>query len=465
VHDRQTHATTRVSVNSAGEPANDNSSNPAISADGRYVAFVSHAGNLDPGANANHGTDVFVHDRDTGTTELVALSSSGEPADQPSHGPSISGDGRYVAFASFATNLTDGEPSFLARVFVRDRTAGTTQHVSVSSAGEAANSASDSPRISADGNSVTFFSLATNLVPGDTNDRPDQFVHERSSGTTFRASVSSAGVQADETSGGGALSDDGRYVAFESFAANLAAGPAGDDNADVFVHDRATGVTERVSVGPGGVQGNDNSGGAMLSADGRFVAFHSGATNLIPSGERGVFIHDRKSPTAATTWLGLKNSDDQGTRFDVRAELYQNGTRVAEAETRCVTGLTRNANQAAEVAIPFSARPDLTVASGDVLSLVISTRIGTNPDGTKCPGHANATGLRLYFDAASRPAGFAIDIAETETEFFLHASGATRYFDLQPPTAASAKTKDSTGVHFAGGNPWKEVGTWTRTQP
>jgi hypothetical protein len=169
-------------------------------------------------------------------------------------------------------------------------------------------------------------------------------------------------------------------------------------------------------------------------------------------------------PLVATAWIGLKNSDDQGTAFDLRTELYHGGTLIAQGLTRCITGVTRNANQAKEVSFEFDAVPPVTVAAGDVLKLL--TRIGTNPDDTKCPGHNNATGLRLYYDAATRTSGFGGPMASgASASFFLHLAGSSQVFNATTPTATTAHTQDSAGVNFTGGNAWKEIGSWTRVAP
>src|SRR5437867_824550 len=172
---------------------------------------------------------------------------------------------------------------------------GTTERVSVDSAGTQGNSFSLDPSISADGRFVAFSSLATNLVPGDTNGAFDVFVHDRLTGTTERVSVDSAGTQGHGNSSEPSISADGRFVAFSSVATNRV---PGDTNAafDVFVHDRLTGTTERVSVASAGTQGNGSSLDPSISADGRFVAFSSVATNLVPgdtNGKEDVFVHDR----------------------------------------------------------------------------------------------------------------------------------------------------------------------------
>ena len=165
----------------------------------------------------------------------------------------------------------------------------------------------------------------------------------------------------------------------------------------------------------------------------------------------------------AKLWIGLKNSDDQGTNFDVRTEVYKNGTLVASGVTRCVTGVTRNPDKAKEVSVSFGAITHGSVASGDKLSLKMLTRIGTNQDETKCPGHSNAVGLRLYYDAVSRPARFGAAITpDALKNFFLH-GGSVGVLDATAPTGTSARYMDSAGINFRNGNPWKEIGTWSMT--
>ena len=168
----------------------------------------------------------------------------------------------------------------------------------------------------------------------------------------------------------------------------------------------------------------------------------------------------------ARLWVGLKNSDDQGTRFDLRVEVYVNNTLVAEGETRCVTGITRNPSSALEVTVPFGPTSNDAVTAGDQLTFKVFTRIGTTPDGSKCGGHNNAVGLRLYYDAATRASRFGAEITpDPLTESFLHSAGASLFLDASAPVATQPKQKDSGPVNYAGGNAWREVGTWSRQVP
>jgi large repetitive protein len=180
-------------------------------------------------------------------------------------------------------------------------------------------------------------------------------------------------------------------------------------------------------------------------------------------------VLDVPPPAAiASVWLGLKNSDDQGTQFDLRAEIYRNGNLVSASETGCITGLTRNANLAKSVTV--SPAPLAGYVAGEALSLKLLTRIGTNRDGTKCSGpggsHSNAVGLRLYFDAISRASAMTITEGANPTDsYYLHSTGAGLILDSIAPTASAARYQDSAAVSFAGGNAWKEIGTWGMTAP
>jgi hypothetical protein len=167
----------------------------------------------------------------------------------------------------------------------------------------------------------------------------------------------------------------------------------------------------------------------------------------------------------AKLWIGLKNSDDQGTQFDLRAEMYLNGVRISEGETLCITGVTRNSSLAREIAVPLNPVSNGSYASGDIFSLKVLTRIGTTATGQKCTGpggsHNNAVGLRLYYDALDRPSTVSAAIApDPIMGYYLHTTNGISLLDGVAPMGAQ-KYKDSNGVDFNNGNPWKEIGTWT----
>jgi Tol biopolymer transport system component len=306
VHDRQSGMTKIVSTVAGGASGNDHSVAPALTAEGGVLVFQSAASNLVPG-DTNQLTDIFVHDRSAGATARVSVGPGGaQTIGGPSFAPAVSADGRHLAFASSATNLVPGETNARRHIFVHDRSTGTTTRVSVGQGGVLAGGDSGFPSISADGRYVAFESEATNLVPGDTNALTDVFVHDRATAVTTRVSVATGGAQGAGDSGRPRISADGRYVVFDSEASNLV---PDDTNQllDVFIHDRLTGVTTRVSVATGGAQA---AGGSSMfpsiSADGRFVAFQSDATNLVPEDtneRRDIFVHDRVTGTTSRVSL------------------------------------------------------------------------------------------------------------------------------------------------------------------
>ena len=311
VYDRQTDTTERVSLGFDGLQANGDNYAPSISADGRYVAFHSYASNLVPD-DTNGRWDVFVHDRQTGTTERVSVASDGTQGNADSNSASISADGRYVAFHSYASSLVPEDTNGRWDVFVHDRQTGTTEQASLASDGTQGNSDSETPTISANGRYVAFRSSANNLVPGDTNGYSDIFVYDRQAGTTERVSVASDGTQGNSGSGSPSLSADGRYVAFCSIADSLVPGDT-NDRWDVFVYDRQTDTIERVSVASDGSQATGDSAAPSLSADGRYVAFHFSSGSLGEfDGYPNVFVYDRQTDTVERASTAVDGSPANG---------------------------------------------------------------------------------------------------------------------------------------------------------
>ena len=355
VRDRQLGTTERVSVDSAGLESNGHSQLPCISSDGRYVVFGSSAGNLVAG-DTNATSDIFLRDRQLGTTERVNVSSAGAQANSISgdYRPAISADGRFVAFQSRASNLVPGDTNSVADAFVRDRQLGTTERVSVSTAGAEGDAGCQYVAISSDGRYVAFDSLATDLAGADTNGVQDVFVRDRQLGVTECVSVTPAGSKGNGVSVYPAISSDGRYVAFYSEASDLV---PGDTNAwgDIFVRDRLLGTTVRVSVGPGGVQGNGNCAFASISADGRYVGFNSFSTNLV-AGDTNVtgdaFVHDRQLGTTLRVSVGQAGAQGNDLCF----------TSSISADGRCVAFQSRASNL---VASDTNALDDVFVRGSD----------------------------------------------------------------------------------------------------
>lgn len=294
LHDLRTARTARVSISSSGREGDGRSGSPSLSATGRFVAFYSEAANLVPG-DTNGAADVFVRDLLLGLTTRVSVDSLGAEGDGSSWSPAVGADGRYVAFESWAGNLVPGDTNGMPDVFLHDLQYGLTERISVSSAGLEGDGGSYGPTISADGRLVAFYSMASNLVPGDTNGELDVFVRDRLAGWTVRVSVDSSGRQGNSHCGRAAISADGRFVAFQSYSSNLV---PGDTNGtwDVFVHELGTGVTTRVSVSSSGAEGDGASWWPVISADGGLVGFQSEAANLVGGDSNrllDVFVRDR----------------------------------------------------------------------------------------------------------------------------------------------------------------------------
>lgn len=307
VRDRAQQLTERVSLAQIpGTETTDNSFPPALDHAGDIVAFASLASNILIG-DFNRGADVFVYNRPQATTTVLTLvldehgdgRGGGGAPDLP---PSVSADGGLVAFTAAADDLVPNDANETNDVFVRSPNGSPTELISLissgSQAGHSGNGPSAGPAISADGCLVAFYSDASNLVPGDTNGFRDVFVRNRCAQTTERVSVSSSGEQANRPSQAAgfsvAISANGRFVAFSSDASNL---DDGDNNAttDIFVRDRDAGTTTRVSKSAAGESANGPSQFASISGDGRFVVFQSAASNLVENdtnGKTDIFVVD-----------------------------------------------------------------------------------------------------------------------------------------------------------------------------
>ena len=310
--------TIRVSVASDGMEANNGSGFPAISADGNFVVFESAASNLVSG-DTNGALDVFVYDIQNGITERVSVASDGTEDNGAvlSRYPDISGDGRYVVFHSSGDILSANDTNESTDVFLHDMQTGETTRISVASDGSQANQGGSRPSISSDGRYIAFHSYSDNLTANDTNSVCDIFVYDRIEGITERISVASDGSQGNGNSQYASINSDGRYVTFTSEADNLV---SGDTNGvrDVFMYDRQTHQTIRVSVDSSGNQGNDSSWDSEISGNGNFITYTSFASNLVAGdvnsciyyfGEvrscRDVFVYDVQN---GTTTLVSKTS-------------------------------------------------------------------------------------------------------------------------------------------------------------
>ena len=433
--------TARASVSSSGLQAQGHSTEAAISANGRWIAFASDAGNLAPG-DTNGRSDVFVHDRQDGSTERVSLDENGAEFNGQSWAVALSADGGTVAFELWvvpfpgynATSLYvrdwqgaasqlvashgmggEFEPAlsqdgrFLAydfledvfnpsssQVYVLDRQSGAAGVVSVSSAGVKGGNPSACPSISADGRYVAFLSHATNLVPGDTNGFSDIFVHDRSSGATVLASVAYTGGPANGASRRPAISADGRWIAFESTAKNLVPGSGGG----IFVHDRLSGTTVLASLATSGALANGESHWPSISSDGTRVLFGSYATNLVPGDTNAtadVFLRDLALGTTERASVDSAGQEGDGQSWPLRGSLSADGLRMGfhSQAKNLVAGDTNNAFDVFVHDLTLACPPLATYCTAKANSLGCAPTIGAS-------GLPELTGNDAFFVVAER---------------------------------------------------------------
>ncbi len=298
-----------LSRNSQGNWGSDSSLYPALSTNGQWVAFISTATNLVPGAVSTNAL-VYLRDRATGANTLVSKAAGGALANADCANVRVSGNGQFVVFDSVASNLIANDANGVSDVFLYDRVSGVLELISKVGVASA-NGASDFAAVSDDGRYVVFASDASNLVAGDSNTYRDIFVRDRQAATTTRVSVSSASAQADYTSDLPNISGDGRYVTFLSGADNLVTAtyfPA----YQLYLRDRTGNTTVQISKTTANAPGRGNSGMSSLSSDGRYIAFESQATNLVSGDSNGlqdIFLKDRVSGTL--TRISRSNDGNQ----------------------------------------------------------------------------------------------------------------------------------------------------------
>jgi Tol biopolymer transport system component len=395
VRDAGAGTTTRISVTAAGAESTDGfqCGAPAVSGDGRYVAFVSDAGDLVPG-DTNGSLDVFVRDREAATTTRASVSSAGAEGNGNSFEPAISADGRFVAFTSGATNLVEGQHVADPGIYVHELATGATEWVSIPRPEGVTSGPSYQPSLSGDGRYVAFASRG-DLVEGDTNLAADVFVFDRALGTTSRASVTSEGRQAELGRSGSedpAISADGRYVAFTSDARDLAPG-VDNFNVQIFVRDRTGGATTLASVNSAGDEGaGDGSFAPSITADGRYVAFHTGANNLYPGhvfDTIDVVVRDTVAGTTKAMTVGRSSGD-----YSIFPSLSADGAWVAfaslaaflvEGDTNGAIDVFRRAVTGQDEAPPALLLPGpisvpATSPEGAVVEYVVSAEDDTDPD-------------------------------------------------------------------------------------
>jgi Tol biopolymer transport system component len=307
VHDRQTGKTRRVSVSSAEEEADGQSYEASISGNGRWVAFTSTAPLS--AADKNGAPDIYLRDRKTGKTKRVSVASDGSEGDDYSEHAEISASGRFVAFRS-AAGLVGSDDNGSDDVYVRDRKTRKTRLVSLDSDGQqtSASDTHDDPFVSSDGRFVMWYSNSATLVPNDENKFPDIFVRDRKRGRTTRVTLDSQDGEIAQGGYDASMSANGRFIAFESEDDEIVPND-GNPNSDIFVRDRVRGTTKRASVWEGKPEPNDFVGYPRISDDGRFVSFCTPATNVDRnfSGD-DLFVRDMKGRT--TKLISVPASED-----------------------------------------------------------------------------------------------------------------------------------------------------------
>jgi hypothetical protein len=444
--------TTRLSVDSNGMQGNFDSSSPSISTDGRFVAFRSLASNLVSG-DTNGTWDIFLRDMLTHTTTRISVDSNRVEGNNASEFPAISANGRYVAFGSYASNLVSGDTNNMPDIFLRDTQTSTTKRISVSSSGTQGNSYSYSPSISADGRYVTFYSYASNLVSGDTNAMWDVIVRDTQMDTTMRASVNSSGVEGNLGSDFPSISADGRYVAFSSAASNLVDGDS-KGTQDIFVRDTQTNTTMRLSVDSSGIQGNDWSDFPSISADGRHVAFRSQANNLVGGDTNGTWdIFLRDTQTGTTTRLSVDSSGGQGNDWSISPSISADGRYVAfqsAASNLLVSGDTNGTRDV--FIVPTSALFNLTVSkTGTGSGTVTSSPAGINCGATCSASFGYNTSVTLNATAVTGStftgwSGSDCSGPGTCTVTMEAARSVTANFTLKPYALSVSKTGTGSGT-------------------
>lgn len=334
-----------VSADSRGNPGNADSYAASISADGRYVAFDSNATNLVSG-DTNGTFDIFVRDRQTKTTTMISIDSSSNQMDSDSSFPSISADGCCIVFQSDASPINMPADSAAGNIFIHILPTGTTDMVTIGPQGNPGNMGSVFPSLSANGRYVVFASRATNLVAGVGIIAQSQIlIRDLQTDTTALVSADSSGNQGNSGSAHQSVSADGRYVAFMSNATNLV---PGDTNGtfDIFIRDRQTNTTTLISVDSSGNPGDNESQAPSISANGRYVAFASRATNFVSGSANGNWeIYVRDWQTNSTILLSVDSNNNPGDGNSMSPSISADGRYVAFSSyaTNLVSGITKGA--------------------------------------------------------------------------------------------------------------------------
>lgn len=303
LYDRSSKTTTQITLDTDGNAPNGDSTNGSISSDGKYIVFQSAASDL-VAEDTNSATDIFLYKVSDKTITRISLDSDGNNADDDSSYPCISSDGAYVAYQSLASDIFSGDTNEKSDVFLYDTSAKTTTRISNDAQGNNADGDSLRPAISADGKKIVFDSDATDLVSGDTNNNRDVFLYSVADATNTRISLDINKNNSDGHSISATISADGKLVAFMSDATDLVSGDdnntATDGNYDLFLYDSGDESIIRVSETHDGSNSDGSCSSATIDEDGTTVAFASNATNLVPNDDNelsDIFVYDADCPS------------------------------------------------------------------------------------------------------------------------------------------------------------------------
>ncbi|WP_371671446.1 hypothetical protein OG985_29785 [Streptomyces sp. NBC_00289] len=325
------------------EPDGCTGIDPIISADGHYAVYSADSTNLVRGVRDGR-SHIYRTDVRTGATVLVSAAADGTPGNGDSMRPTLSADGRYVAFATSADNVIPGDtPASTWDTVVRDMATGTTVRTSAADDGTPGDAASDGTQLSADGRYVTFFSNATNLAAGDTNKKVDEFLRDVRTGRTTRLSVSAAGVQSDQITIGGTISDDNRYVVLNSHATNLTADSPGTGQNHIYLQDLQEGTLRLVDKGDDGEPAPGGTFWASITGDGRHIPMASAGPHLVAgdtNNVRDIFVADLPGGELRRVSVGAGGAQADAASYFPDADQHADAVVFASFATNLVTGDT-----------------------------------------------------------------------------------------------------------------------------
>lgn len=300
----------RISISDLGVEGNGESYHASISADGHFVVFASYASNLVPG-DSNGTRDIFLYDTTLNTIRLISKNDTGDEGNGESFHTYISGDGHFIVFNSAASNLVDGDTNGKNDLFLFDTTLNTVRRITVNGSGVEESAGLFNFSISSDGKYIAFSSDASNLVENDTNNTYDVFFYDTTLNTIKQISVDDLGVKGDGESTYPSITADGKFVTFESAATNLV---PNDTNGtyDIFLYDTTLNTIKRISVDGSGIEGNSYSTGSSISANGKFIVYNSDASNLVPNDNNGTYdIFRYNVESRANTLVSVASNGEQ----------------------------------------------------------------------------------------------------------------------------------------------------------